>query len=214
MFVRCLIPLIDRQIPVFPIPGNHDYDGYYDDLIPDAYIDYFLLDDQKTYAYWQAGPACFLALDPNRNFPLALDAEQMAWAKATMRSPIWTGAAWRIILIHQPPFAQGWPGYSGDGFIRNFVENNAESGRIDIVMSGHCHDFEYLQRDYGTQRTHFLVLGGAGGGLEPPENDTTWSMDTIIKDHHYALFEMDSTQVQMKIINAKGRPLWSGILKH
>jgi hypothetical protein len=117
----CLTLMVEKGIPVYPIPGNHDYDGYYDDLIPANYRRLFTNEGQLTYTFWSAGPACFMALDPNSTFPLSLDSIQLAWAVDRMHSKTWREAAWRFILIHQPPYSQGWPGYEGDAFIRSFV---------------------------------------------------------------------------------------------
>lgn len=66
-----------------------------------------------------------------------------------------------------------------------------ETKRIDFVLAGHSHDYERLKKNYGSQQTHFFILGGAGGGLEPPESSAYPKMDTIIKAHYYARFEVN-----------------------
>lgn len=121
-----------------------------------------------------------------------------------MESAAWKNARLRFLLIHQPPYSAGWPGYHGDSFIRELVDELAASARIDFVLSGHSHCYERLTKNYGEQQTHFLILGGAGGGLEPPKHNAYPKMDTIIKAHHYGLFEVTDHQVELKIIGLEG----------
>lgn len=211
-FMTCLAPLIEKRVLVFPVAGNHDYDGYYDDLVPRNYIRHILGENRPTYSSWRAGPAIFMALDPNGSFPIGLDKEQYQWALDKMSSQTWKEATWRFILIHQPPYAQGWQGYQGDQFIRQFIEENAEKHHIDFVLSGHCHDFEYLKKDYGSQPTHFVVSGGGGGHLEPVENDDRIKMDTVIKVHHYLLFELDERRAQIQLFDDKNHELWNNLV--
>ncbi len=206
-FFYCLRPFVDNQIPVFPLVGNHDYDGYYDHLNPLLYHE-LINSNGCTYSSWTSGPAIFLALDPNHNFPLQIDSTQMQYALRVLQSTEWETATWRFVLIHQPPYAQGWPGYQGDLFIRKFIEDHAESSQIDFVLSGHCHDFEYLKKSFGDQTTHFFVLGGGGGGLEPDENDTAFTMDTVINKHHYALFDLNPKQAEVEIRGLDNQVIW------
>lgn len=198
-FTQCLQPLLKKQF-IFPIVGNHDYDGYYNDLNPLLYKEFVLSEaNENTYLSWTYQGAFFLALDPNETFPLGINGKQKEWIMEEINSAKWKDADWRFILIHQPPYSQGWPEYHGDDFIRELVDSLAESKKIDFVLSGHSHDYERLSKNYGTQQTHFFVLGGAGGGLEPPESSDFPVMDTIIKEHHYARFEVRKEQVEVFI---------------
>lgn len=204
-FFEQLSPLIERQVPSFLLAGNHDYDGYADDLIPRQYLRWARGDQQATpWFAWQAGPASFIALDPNASFPLAIGQAQQQWLHAQFASPAWQQARWRFLLIHQPPYGQGWPGYAGDDFIARLVEEEAERQRIDFVLSGHIHDYERLRKTFGRQTTHFFVLGGGGGGLEPPASNPFPVMDMLRKQHHYALFSVQSTRVSVDIYDSQG----------
>ena len=208
-FLTCLIPLIEKRVQIFPLAGAHDYNGYYDDLIPQNYLRHFTNRKQPTYTSWSAGPAIFMALNPNGSFPLGLDSVQYQWALNRMNSLTWQQATWRFVLVHQPPYAQGRPGYEGDDFIRSFADTFAEQSRIDFVLSGHCHDFEFLRKMYGNQKTHFLVTGGAGGQLEPHRNDDRVQMDTIINEHHFVLFDLNDHSAGVQLYDERGRVIWS-----
>lgn len=202
-FLDALTPL-STQTSIFPVIGNHDYDGYYDELIPELYLRHIA---PRNYFAWSYQNARFVALDPNETFPLGIKGEQHAWFLEEITGAEWKEAQWRFILLHQPPYSAGWPGYHGDDFIRELVDEYAESAGIDFVLSGHSHCYERLSKTYGKQQTHFLILGGAGGGLEPLENSTYPKMDTIIKAHHYGLFELEETQVNLQIIGLEKKLL-------
>ncbi|MFK7847483.1 MAG: metallophosphoesterase [Rhodothermales bacterium] len=206
-FTVALQPLLKTQ-PVFPVAGNHDYDGYYNDLVPQLYYQY-TREKETTASYfsWTYEGAFFLALDPNRNFPLQFEDEQVDWMLAAMDSEAWREANWRFILMHQTPFGQGWPGYHGDMFIRELVDSLAAPKEIDFVLTGHNHDYERLVVDYGGHKTNFFILGGAGGGLEPEESSAFPQMDLVIKAHHFSRFDIERHRVNVTVIGLDGQVL-------
>lgn len=206
---RSLQPLAS-EIPVYPVPGNHDYDGYYDHLIPELYH-HFALD--RHYFSWKWGPATFIALDPNEDFPIGIRGRQMDWLEEQFASEDWTSSRWRFILLHQPPYSQSWQGYHGDDFIREIIEREAEARAIDFVLSGHSHAFEAGSRKYGSQTTHFLILGGGGGSLEDDRFSDNPRMDTIILKHHYGLFDLDEQKVSFSLIDQDGKTIFDKVFK-
>lgn len=201
---RSLQPLGSR-IPVYPVPGNHDYDGCYDELIPELYHQFAR---DSHYFSWTWGNAAFIALDPNEDFPIGIRGQQEDWLKAQFASPEWNKARWRFILLHQPPYSQSWEGYHGDDFIREIIDANAESKAIDFVLSGHSHCFEKLTKAYGNQNTHFVILGGGGGNLEDTNFSSYPVMDTIIIRHHYGLFELNDNAADLTLIGIEGDTLF------
>ncbi len=203
-FAASLQPLLLNH-PVYAVAGNHDYDGYYNTLNPLLYKQYTEQPSEAdTYFAWQHNGAYFIALDPNRNFPLAFDKQQLDWMINIMKSAAWRDASWRFLLMHQAPYAQGWPGYHGDLFIRRMIDSLAVPYKIDFVLSGHNHDYERLRVDYGAYATQFFIFGGGGGGLEPQESSAYPKMDTIIKAHHYGEFAIDEQTVDIAVYGTTG----------
>ena len=164
--VEALAPLSAR-LPVVAIAGNHDYDGYYNDLRARQYERWFNRRDRTWFA-WSCGPVRMVALDLNRQFPIGISpgSAQRRWLEAETRSPAWRRARWRIVLVHQPPWSLSWPGYEGDESIRTIVEPLARERGLDAVISGHSHAYEHLIRPAGSRQLHILITGGAGGALE------------------------------------------------
>jgi len=205
-FLEILSRSADKR-PYCLIPGNHDYDGYYEDLRPVNY--YRFTGNNRNYQSWTYDNAAFIALDPNENFPIGIhqETEQYRWFISELESEAWKKATWRFVLMHQPPFSQGWEGYHGDSIIRDLLEPILESAKVDFVLSGHTHDYERLSRQYGTQKVTFFVLGGAGGGLEPVESSDYPHMDTVIKSHHFGRFTIEASKLLFKAIDLYGNTM-------
>lgn len=190
--------------PYYLVPGNHDYDGYYDDLVP-AFYKKFIPQASTGYFSWRFGDAAFIALDANENFPIGIKrgCHQYKWFQREINSHQWKKATWRFVVLHQPPYSQGWEGYQGDKVIRDLLEPVIESAKIDFVISGHTHDYERLTKQYGTQQTTFVVVGGGGGTVEPEGSQSSEPrMDTIIKKHHIGQITIDSKHASLKVFDS------------
>lgn len=192
------------QKPYYLIAGNHDYDGYYDDLVPEHYN---RLVGSPSYQCWTHGNCVFIALDPNERFPIGIPegSPQYNWFMEQLQSDQWKSATWRFILIHQPPYSQGWAGYEGDKVVRDLLDSLAESAKIDFIISGHTHDYERLKKVYGEHQVTFLVVGGAGGSLEPPESSPVPKMDTVIKQHHVGRFYISGSSLRFEARNTQNQ---------
>ncbi|WP_373397476.1 metallophosphoesterase [Algoriphagus halophilus] len=158
----------------------------------------------------QLGPAAILSLDPNVNFPVSIPegTDQREWLEATMDSEAWNAAPWKIIVLHQPPYSQGWPGYQGEAAVLDLLEPYFHQGKVDLVIAGHTHDYERLSKEFSGHSVQFLIVGGAGGGLEPEgENSPTPVMDQLIKKHHYGILELDQHSLNLEVVG-KGEKYW------
>lgn len=187
--------------PYYLIAGNHDYDGYYDDLQPILYNN-FTKHNPPQYFSWTYGNAAFIALDPNENFPIGIkpSSAQHTWLMGQLQSPEWQHATWRFVLLHQPPYSQGWKDYHGDIVIRELLEPLIEAAKIDFVVSGHTHDYERMTKMYGQQKTTFLIVGGGGGSLETDGLSDEPKMDTVINVHHFGRFYVDDRTLRFEAI--------------
>lgn len=195
-------------IPHYMLSGNHDYDGSYQTWIPEAFRKVLKTESQKNYFSWQNGICAFIALDPNENFPVGIveNSEQYAWFQRELKSERWENATWKVILVHQPPFSQGWMGYHGEKSIESLLRPVWESGLADLVISGHTHDYERLILDHQNGKTAFLILGGAGGGLEPEDKKEDHPMmDKLIREHHFGWIEATNKRLEFNAINQSGK---------
>lgn len=198
-FFGTLQPLAAR-VPVHLIPGNHDYDGYYDDLRPRYFEKYARNGERPNYKAWSYGSARFVAIDPNENFPIGLreGSAQHRWFLEELSSEAWQAATWRFVLVHQPPYAQAWQGYHGDEVIRDLIVPHAAEAGIDVVLSGHNHNYERLTRTTDGHTTHYLVVGGGGGALDQAPHSEWPQMDRLVLRHHVGYFEVEGDTLRFE----------------
>ncbi|MGE3491294.1 MAG: metallophosphoesterase [Vicinamibacterales bacterium] len=205
-FLETTAPLAAR-VPVVPVAGNHDYDGFYNTLRPRHYLDLFRPDGTSWFA-WSCGGTRLVAIDVNAEFPIGVSpmSKQHEWLMDEVRSPAWTGATWRILLVHQPPWSRSWAGYDGDEAVRALVEPLAANHQLDLVIAGHSHAYERLTRVIGGRQLHVLITGGAGGGLETPA-EAAPGTGTIVLEHHFAELAASGQSLTVEAINLDGRTI-------
>jgi hypothetical protein len=184
------------------IPGNHDYDGFYDDLISRHYRKYTRNATGAGYSAWTCGNAFFLALDPNDTFPIGFpkDGPQYRWLQEQLNSDAYKRAKWRFLFVHQPPYSQTWLKYQGEPFLRDLVNEIADKHGLDFVVSGHTHSYERLIQTRGANRLCYLIVGGSGGGLEDGRLNETPKMDTYAIRHHYGRFTVEANRVVFEAV--------------
>lgn len=194
------------RVPVVPVVGNHDYDGFYNTLRPRHYLDLFRPSGTTWFA-WSCGSARFAAIDLNAEFPLGVSvaSPQHAWLMNEVRSPAWTGAAWRILLVHQPPWSRSWAGYGGDEAVRAIVEPLVGTHRLDLVIAGHSHAYERFTRTVSGREVQVVITGGAGGGLEAPLVVEPPGTGAIVLRHHFVELTATRAALMANAVDADGR---------
>jgi hypothetical protein len=204
-FVETLKPLASKG-PVVAIAGNHDYDGYYNELRARLYEQRFSRPEATWFA-WSCGPARFVALDLNREFPIGVSpgSAQWRWLEAETQSDAWTSARWRLLLLHQPPWSKSWEGYEGDLVVRQMVERLVRERGLQVVLAGHSHAYEHLIRSVGDRQVHILITGGAGGGLEDIKADgLSTPAERIAVRHHFLHAVADDDALTFNAIDVDG----------
>lgn len=203
--LKTLRPLAS-ETPVILLGGNHEYDNCFETMRSPWLERYARHRTGERYAAWSCGNARFIALDPNLHYPTGVppDSEQYRWFLREVRSPAWSRAVWRFLLIHQPPYSQGWFEYQGDLPIREMLAPLIEPCGIDAVISGHTHDYERLTLQFGRQTTRFFIVGGGGGGIEEGPLSETPVMDRVIRRHHVGIFHLDGARLTFEAVTPDG----------
>ncbi|MCB8919995.1 MAG: metallophosphoesterase [Ardenticatenaceae bacterium] len=126
----------------FPSLGNHD--GYTNDAQP--YLDFFPISESKAntgssnnerYYDFVQGPIHFFVLDSTTNTPDGATAEsiQAQWLKTQVAA---SSSPWQVVYFHHPPYSSGVHGSS------DWMQWPFAQWGIDVVFSGHDHDYERL----------------------------------------------------------------------
>jgi len=193
-------PLL-REIPFYPTLGNHDRrtrpgrpDG---DL--SAYLDNFFFPSNEASAFYSFSFgefADFFALDTTvlgtrdpLEASLAESGGQFRWLTDALRR---TSGPWKIAYFHHPPFSGGPNHEPSYGELAHVVRLFKDSG-VQVVFSGHEHNFQLAQRSDVTGETLYVV-SGAGGQVRSGEIYSTMSESGIAgtaPQRHFLLVEID-----------------------
>ncbi|MFN3200180.1 MAG: metallophosphoesterase family protein [Bradymonadia bacterium] len=135
--------------PVLPVKGNHDRGGLYEAL---GY-------DPRPVFVWRWGPVEIIGVNTE-----ASTEEMLPALKAALSVP---AERWRILVTHRPIWSRGNHGSDERGLNAQIVPL-IDRGGVDLVLSGHDHDYERFcrSRGLGPERCHdegtlYVVTGGA-----------------------------------------------------
>jgi len=135
-------PILDRGAQLWPILGNHDVmDGH-------AAANVEALGMPGPWYAEHLDDLLFVGLDSND-----LSAEQLSWLDSTLDG---SDATWKIVALHHPPYSAGYQG--SDLEARRLVSPIAEHHGVQLVLSGHEHDYERSRPINGVT----YVVSGAG----------------------------------------------------
>ncbi|KAG2192301.1 hypothetical protein INT47_008238 [Mucor saturninus] len=176
---------LGQTTPLIYAHGNHDYDmrGEY------TYTRSHGMDGHPWFAFSMANGALrFIVLDSNIDWEL-----QDTWLKHEIQSDEFKQAQFRVVVVHVPPFLEYWDpeawfqqGQSKWGaFIKDRYVPIFEEGKVDIVISGHQHNYERGERN----GVHYAIIGGGGGDLDF-DQVTDWAMyEAKSLDFHFVFLE-------------------------
>jgi hypothetical protein len=155
------------SVPLRPIMGNHD--GLFNGTV--HYLAYAYPEgmDSRTgtrlYYRVDAGPVHFIALNILWSTTETFTPQQREWFVEQLASM--PPQDWTIVLMHAMIYASGdvmWgkPWYDPPEMIRD-VAPLLEEHNVDLVISGHDHQMEFLQHN----GVSYCIIGALGGGLTP-----------------------------------------------
>jgi len=164
--------------------GNHEYGGYWDTrrVPPFEQRVHHPTYTNGSNAYWFSfdyGNAHFIFLDPNKNEGPLGDrippgTQQYEWFKHDLLQAK-KNAEWIFVFFHQPPYSEGWSGgyYDGEPHLREEIVPLIEANKVDIVFSGHTHDYErglphppYDPKTGKGNNAVYIITGGGGSDLD------------------------------------------------
>jgi predicted phosphodiesterase len=106
---------------------------------------------------------------------------------------------WKIVVSHIPAYCAG--GHGKDKTMQRFTKKIFEPEKIDMVISGHSHFYQHNL----VNGIHHLVIGSAGAPLHSPQN-ASYTVKSI-KDHNYAIVDLEPTKLHMVVYNDHGKVL-------
>lgn len=194
------------RVPMFLALGNHDEDAkYYYDYLSNGNRDYYY-----TFSY---GVAQFFIIDSDRS--LDKGSEQYNRIEADLMK---SKSPWKIAVYHHPPYSSDLDDYGDtrkgksvygerdqDDFVRLMEKYN-----MNVVINGHIHSYERtfplrenkIDMEKGIT---YLVMGGAGGGLEQFAPTKTWFNSKLKSAHHYGIAQIFKNQLTLTVFDLNGQ---------
>ncbi|AFE09810.1 alkaline phosphatase [Corallococcus coralloides DSM 2259] len=178
-----------REVPMFATPGNHEYvTNQAQPYLDNMYLPANNPQGTERYYSFDWGPVHFISLDSNCAVGLASAdrctlAAQKAWAESDLAA---NTRPWTVAFFHHPSWSSGEHG-SQLTMRRQFGPLFEKYG-VDLVLTGHDHDYERSKPMFGdnvassTQRgIPYLVVGSGGATLRPfPNSQPAW---TALRDN-------------------------------
>lgn len=176
------------QIKQFaPAIGNHESPYWPCDTL-------FALPDSEEYYTVDYGRAHFVTLNTETD----LYGSQRAWLENDLiNASSDTSISWIFVNFHRPPYSSGNHGSQLD--VRNAWCSLFEQYDVDIVFSGHDHDYE---RTIPINDVVYIVFGGGGAPLR--HVDSSWFTAYSESTFHFCLVEITDRKLKLRAIKPDG----------
>ena len=186
------------SVPSYIAIGNYEVDSHwFDDFVA-----------QPGNEHWFAfnyGNSRFIILDLNRLYYPGR--EQYDWLVEELNSRDFRNADFRFVFCHHPPYSEQWdsPGYTGEAGVRAFLVPLFEEYGVDIVFSGHTHDYERGKRVLESgHEIYYIITGGGGSALD---RFVTKDWDVIqlhLSVYHCVTLDIDGDVLDFRAIGLDG----------
>jgi len=209
------LPMADllAEVPVFATLGNHEY--VTDQGQP--YLDNLHLPTSgpggERYYSFDWGHVHFVALDSSCAIGLASPercslVEQRAWAEQDLAA---SHAAWKVVFFHHPPWSSG-KHTSHLTMRREFVPLFERYG-VDLVLTGHDHDYERTRPLWGdavapagVRGITYVVVGSGGASLRGwNSSQPAWSLVRDNDAHGYLDVRVEDGTLTARFLTPEGR---------
>ncbi len=191
-------PLMEKA-PILPSIGNHDLGnrGYY--------TTYFFLDEWtlgNSYFVTDWGNVRLISLDVN------IICEERCRQYDFVKKALADGAAagkLMVMFLHHPPYSSG--SHGSDLVLRDVLAKLAKAYGVELVVTGHDHDYERTKSMDGTT---YIVSGSAGAPIRAV-NPQPFTAEARTEPH-YVLVDVDGDRLSIRAINLRGEVFDSAVI--
>ena len=202
-------PLLS-QMPVYTVPGNHDYDldirwqeqpFYYYAFPPfnDPAIPGQSEQDHNQYYAFAYGDIQFVMLDSQVFFGVAGREQQNEWLAERLADSDFRTT---IPLFHVAPFSSSAVHATNSLPVRDGWASLFQEAHVPLVFSGHFQSYERFL----VNGVNYLVTGGGSSTLYASGNLLP-SSKAFFRTTHYVLGELDETGLSLSAIALGGEVL-------
>ena len=148
-FIDTAVELFAKETPFVMARGNHETRGN----AALSYMDYFPSPTGQPYYLYRRGPVCFIVMDAGEDKPDNdieyygtgdydnYRARQLEWVRQAVKDPLFTGAKYRIAVVHVVPANDTW---HGSLHLRRLFMPVLNDAGIDLMLCGHQHRYRLV----------------------------------------------------------------------
>ncbi|UCE17319.1 MAG: metallophosphoesterase [Gemmatimonadota bacterium] len=145
------------QFPLYPVLGNHEENS-------EHFYNFFSLPNNERWYSFDYGKAHFIMLDSDDE-GLFENGVQHTWLIDDLKKK---SATWTFVTLHVPPFTAGGNYYKRRRIrLKNVLHTLMERYGVDIVFSGHDHNYERTRPIVSKNGAHPVTYVIAGNGGTP-----------------------------------------------
>lgn len=170
-------PLL-RRTALLPTLGNHED-------VSEQYFDLFYLPPNERWFRLEIGPALFISLELDGRASFEEGSEQYAWLESVLKQHT---SGWVIVWGHIPPHSAVSEN-SEEVNIRRALGPLFEDYGVDLVLSGHHHDYQR----YVLGGQTYIITGGGGAELHPVTQEEDGMQAFANEAHFVGLVIRDDT---------------------
>jgi 3',5'-cyclic AMP phosphodiesterase CpdA len=208
-FLEDTLPLRRAGVPYLLAPGNHD--SYHRaDLEPFArYFGPPGAPERDVDALWYSVDLAgwrFLVLDTGTDLlgdrdPMPAGGPQLAWLDDRLADAAGRGLR-AIVVLHIPPFSSGREEGGAPWIEERVVKGVLDRHPVALVVSGHVHAYERLERPGLQGRpVTYVVSGGAGGRFFHPRKERDPRSLVFVEEvRHYLWLELGPDGIRGEMI--------------
>ena len=169
----------------FPAPGNHDYG-----VGIELYKANFYLPGNELWYSIDRENVHIIILDSNSSLPES--SPQYIWLEKDLQS-MPESALFTICAFHHPILSSV---KTADSIFMENAMRLFEDYGVDVVFSGHAHNYERSFYD----GIYYIVTSGAGGALRDKWVTNEYSQ-VYIKEHHFCLVTVNESEMKVQAID-------------
>ena len=206
------------HLPILPSLGNHDVESCVTLRDEGPYFDLFNLPTQgefggepsgtEAYYSYDYGNIHFICLESTDNNRMP-DGPMLDWLKRDLQQ---NTKKWTVAFWHHPPYSKGSHDSDTEGRLIEMRENVnplLEKFGVDLVLTGHSHDYErsyFLNGHYGFSDSFNMDEHTTDGGKNGNIDDDEAYEKTIIKAGNQGTV--------YAVVGSSGSPYTEGSLDH
>jgi len=193
------------KTPYFVAIGNHEYCEATCGK-PVKWFDEYISTPAENSGYYYAvtyGNSRFIMLNMQGEDGCAgaiPGTKQYEWLLKELESPEYKAADFHFLFMHQPPYSEYWGSsfkYQGEDYARQYLVPLIDKYHIDIMFSGHVHEYE-RGRWPKQDGAYYVITGGGGGAL-----DNIFVKDWPQIDKHDSVYHFSTVSIKGKKLSFK-----------